>query len=428
MRRIVGTLTAVALVFGWVGFVWPGEEKDARGIIDKAIKAVGGEAKLAKHKAATWKSKGTYYGMGDGLPFEGAYANQWPDQFRMDIENAFVIVLNGDKGWISSGGETKDMSKDQHAAQLHDHRVNWMCSLLPLKDKAFELKSLGEAMVDKEPADVVQVSRKGHPEVKMYFSKKSHLMIRSEYRTKSAEMQFKEVTMQVTYGDYRAVDGVKHSHKQVMKRDGKIFVEAEMSDFQPTAKLDAKTFAKPRRGLKNVQPGGRGRCRAKSCMSIRSPDADAIARAAHVIQAGGLVAFPTETVYGLGANALDPAAVSRIFAAKGRPSANPIIVHVAAIADAKTLVDAWPALAQTLAERFWPGPLTLVLGKQTHVPDLVTAGGPTIALRMPAHPVALALLRTSRVPLAAPSATVRPRCRRRCLNTCWPGWPIGSTC
>src|SRR5256885_9109040 len=108
----------------------------------------------------------------------------------------------------------------------------------------------------------------------------------------------------------------------------------------------------------------------------RAPDPEIIRRAADVLRAGGLVAFPTETVYGLGANALDPAAVAKIFAAKGRPAHNPIIVHVATLAAAGELVADWPDVAQALAERFWPGPLTLVLPKRAHVPDLVTAGGP----------------------------------------------------
>jgi L-threonylcarbamoyladenylate synthase len=122
------------------------------------------------------------------------------------------------------------------------------------------------------------------------------------------------------------------------------------------------------------------------------------------LQQGGLVVFPTETVYGLGANALDAGAVAKIFAAKGRPAGNPIIVHVAEVDDAKKLASAWPEVAQKLAERFWPGPLTLVLPKSACVPDLVTAGGPTVAIRIPAHPVALALLRACKLPLAAPSA------------------------
>ncbi len=114
--------------------------------------------------------------------------------------------------------------------------------------------------------------------------------------------------------------------------------------------------------------------------------------------------MPTETVYGLAAHALDPAAVARIYAAKGRPAWNPLIVHVADTPGARELAREWPASAQRLADAFWPGPLTLVLRKQPHVPDIVTAGADTIALRVPAHPAALALLRVSELPLAAPSA------------------------
>jgi L-threonylcarbamoyladenylate synthase len=135
-----------------------------------------------------------------------------------------------------------------------------------------------------------------------------------------------------------------------------------------------------------------------------APDPEVITRAAELLRAGQLVAFPTETVYGLGANALDAGAVARIFGAKGRPAYNPLIVHVADVAAARNLVTSWPASADRLAKRWWPGPLTLVLPKQAALPDLVTAGLPTVALRIPAHPVALALLRASRVPLAAPSA------------------------
>jgi L-threonylcarbamoyladenylate synthase len=134
------------------------------------------------------------------------------------------------------------------------------------------------------------------------------------------------------------------------------------------------------------------------------PQPDRLARAAAVLRAGGLVAFPTETVYGLGANALDPAAVARIFTAKGRPPNNPLIVHVAEPAQAAQVVASWPEGAARLAERFWPGPLTLVLPRRAEVPDVVTGGGPTVAVRVPAHPVALALLRAAALPLAAPSA------------------------
>ena len=134
------------------------------------------------------------------------------------------------------------------------------------------------------------------------------------------------------------------------------------------------------------------------------PDRDVLQQAAAVLRSGGLVAFPTETVYGLGAHALDEAAVRRIYAAKGRPPLNPLIVHVSSVEMARTLARAWPERADRLASALWPGPLTLVVPRSEGVPDVVTAGGATVGLRMPAHPVALALIDLAGVPVAAPSA------------------------
>jgi len=134
------------------------------------------------------------------------------------------------------------------------------------------------------------------------------------------------------------------------------------------------------------------------------PDPRTLARAAAVLRDGGLVAFPTETVYGLGAHALDPAAVARIFTAKGRPAHDPLIVHLADPADLPKVAADVPALARGLWERFAPGPLTLVLPRHPAVPAAVTAGKDTVAVRIPAHPVALGLIRAAGVPVAAPSA------------------------
>ena len=126
--------------------------------------------------------------------------------------------------------------------------------------------------------------------------------------------------------------------------------------------------------------------------------------AAGRIRAGELVAFPTETVYGLGANALDAAAVAKIYALKGRPGNSPLIVHVASIEMARALVSEWPAAAESLARQYWPGPLTLVLPKAAAIPDIVTAGLATVGIRMPHHAIALELIREAGVPIAAPSA------------------------
>lgn len=135
---------------------------------------------------------------------------------------------------------------------------------------------------------------------------------------------------------------------------------------------------------------------------------------------GGLVAFPTETVYGLGANALDPAAVARIFETKGRPPQNPLIVHAATITTLQKLVAHWPKHAQILADAFWPGPLTLVLPKTPIVPDLISAGLDSVAIRIPDHPAAHALIRRANVPVAAPSANrythISPTTAQHVLN------------
>ncbi len=133
-------------------------------------------------------------------------------------------------------------------------------------------------------------------------------------------------------------------------------------------------------------------------------ETEEMVRAAELIRHGGLVAFPTETVYGLGADATNATAVRRIFEVKRRPATSPLIVHVESEEMAHEYATEWPRSASELAERFWPGPLTLVLRKQPIIPDEVTAGLGTVGLRVPAHPVALELIRTAGLAIAAPSA------------------------
>ena len=139
------------------------------------------------------------------------------------------------------------------------------------------------------------------------------------------------------------------------------------------------------------------------------PDADAVAKAARLLRAGGLVAFPTETVYGLGANAMDAGALGRIYAAKRRPAGDPIIAHIADPAQLDLLAVDVPKLARTLAARFWPGALTLVLRRAPAVPAAIASGRDTVAVRMPAHPVARALIAAAGVPVGAPSANTFTR-------------------
>ena len=135
----------------------------------------------------------------------------------------------------------------------------------------------------------------------------------------------------------------------------------------------------------------------------------AVERASALLRSGEVVALPTETVYGLAANALDPRAIRRIYEVKGRPAHNPIIAHVATLAMAESCASQWPLLADHLARAFWPGPLTLVVARAQAIPDILTAGGPTVGVRWPSHPFMQAVIRRCGFPLAAPSANLSNR-------------------
>ena len=138
-------------------------------------------------------------------------------------------------------------------------------------------------------------------------------------------------------------------------------------------------------------------------------DANKIRKAANILREGGLVAFPTETVYGLGADALNPKGVSKIFKVKGRPPDNPLIIHIGDKTDLEKLAVNIPQDAELLIKKFWPGPLTLVLKKSSIIPKIVNAGLDTVAIRMPSNKIALSLIRGAKVPIAAPSANISTR-------------------
>ncbi|SHE58467.1 L-threonylcarbamoyladenylate synthase [Caldanaerobius fijiensis DSM 17918] len=141
-------------------------------------------------------------------------------------------------------------------------------------------------------------------------------------------------------------------------------------------------------------------------VSKEQPEVDVLREAAKYILNGGIVAFPTETVYGLGANALNPLAVRKIFEAKGRPQDNPLIVHISDIEDVYKYAQKVPDNARTLMDKFWPGPMTLVFKKKNIIPDVITAGLDSVGIRIPSHPVARAFIKECGVPIAAPSANI----------------------
>jgi hypothetical protein len=222
------------------------DDPAARTLVDKAVQAAGGPEKLARFQAATWKETGTYYGMGDGLPYTGKYAVQWPDRFRMEIEGVFTMGLDGDKGWVESQGNAQEMEKEQVAEQKANRYAGWVATLLPLqKDKSFQVAPLPEAKVDNRPAAGVKVSHAGQGDVSLYFDKQNGLLVKSEYRAKAQDLGGKEALYETFYQNYQKVEGAQVPTKFFMNRDGKRFIEAEVSEFKPADKLDAKLFAKP---------------------------------------------------------------------------------------------------------------------------------------------------------------------------------------
>jgi outer membrane lipoprotein-sorting protein len=221
------------------------EASDARAIVDKAVQATGGAETLKKFKGLTWKEKGTYYGQGKGQEYTGEYALEWPSRFRMDIKGVFTIVVDGDKGWIKAAGETKEMPKEHLAAHKENLAADYATRLFPLQTKAYTLAPLPEIKIDGKPALGVKASRKGFGDVSLYFDKESGLLAKMEYTAHSPEEKGKEVKQESVFSDYKEVDGMKVPRKFVMKRDGKVYVEAELLEPKPAEKVDAKLFEKP---------------------------------------------------------------------------------------------------------------------------------------------------------------------------------------
>jgi hypothetical protein len=219
------------------------DDADVRAVIAKSIKAVGGEANLKKHQAVTWKESGIYYGMGDGLPYTGQFAMQFPDKFRMEIVGVFVNVVNGDQGWTSLGGDTREMTKEELDSHKDNLYAGWITTLLPLSHAKYKLSAAGEIKVDDRSAVGVRVSSEGRRDVSLYFDKETHLLVKTERRA-LAEGK-KEVTEESYFREFKVIDGVKMATKMLVTQDGKKFLESEVTELKAEGKLGDAVFGKP---------------------------------------------------------------------------------------------------------------------------------------------------------------------------------------
>jgi hypothetical protein len=234
------------------GLLQSGEAITPRAIVDKAIKAHGGEANLTKHQAMTMKGTGTFYGLGEGIPYTGNWAFQGLTQQSVIIESKvndmtfkFHNVVNGTKGWMKINDDAATaMSKEELDEEHEKMFARWVGTLVPLKDKSFDLALIGEAKVGKKPAIGVRVSKKGHRDISLYFDKTSGLLVKTESpaRDVKADADYTQTTF---FEEFREIMGVQRATKIVVQKDGKRLVEAQMTELQPQEKLDNSVFKEP---------------------------------------------------------------------------------------------------------------------------------------------------------------------------------------
>ncbi|HJZ59013.1 MAG TPA: hypothetical protein VKE74_28980 [Gemmataceae bacterium] len=222
----------------------------ARALVDKAVRAHGGQAELEKLPGVTIKFKGTFHGMGQAIPFTGEIATLGRDQQRIEIvaeaggqKFRIVNVLNRDKGWARAADNTKELDKEDLAEAQEQAYAGWVATLVPLKDKAFTLSTIGQVEIEKRPALGVKVSAKDRRDVDLYFDKETGLLVKTETRVKDDTGQ--EVVQETFLSDHKEVQGTQHAMKFTVKRDGKLYVEVEVSECQLAEKLEDSVFAKP---------------------------------------------------------------------------------------------------------------------------------------------------------------------------------------
>jgi hypothetical protein len=250
MRTFLLSSLALCLLLGPADRV-RGQE-DLRVVIDKAIKAHGGQERIDKVKAGQTRMKGTIHLAGKAaIPFTQEMLYQWPNQFKavMEIEGngqkfTVTTVSNGDKGWINDGQKTQELEGKALAEMKEEAHLARLARLTGLKDKTVQLSGLGESKVDGRPAVGVKVTSKGHRDVSLYFDKASGLLVKTERQAVDV-MSGRELSEEKVFSDYQEVDGLQSAKKVVVYRDGKKFMEVEVVSVKFLDKLDPGVFAKP---------------------------------------------------------------------------------------------------------------------------------------------------------------------------------------
>jgi hypothetical protein len=251
MQRFIGAALAAALVIG-IALPARADDNDAKAIIDKAIKALGGEEKLAKLKAYSWKAKGAITFGGNDNEFTSQATVQGLDHFRSEFDGDFggnkvkgVTVLAGDKGWRIFADNKMELEKE---ALANEKRALYLqvvpATILPLKEKGFKVEAAGEEKVGDKPALVVKATGPDDKTFTLYFDKESGLPVK--LKAKVVGFNGDEFTQETTFADYKEFDGVKKATKVESKRDGEKFLGSQVTEFKILEKVDPKTFEEPK--------------------------------------------------------------------------------------------------------------------------------------------------------------------------------------
>lgn len=240
-------LAGLALLIS-AGFTQAEDDPKAREIVERAIKASGGAKTLKNQVRLDIEDKGTFYGMGEGVPYEGRFTFHWPDRFRMEIVNAFTII-NTPKGvWVESMGNVMEVTGDPLKYSRQESEGAYITSLIPLikPNPKYKLSLFGKEEVAGEACDGVNVARKDGPVITMFFSQKTGLMLKYQTTVHSAEKGYEEVAEQTLYSDFKKVDGVMMPMKATILRDGEKYVESESTSVKFPKELDESLFEKPK--------------------------------------------------------------------------------------------------------------------------------------------------------------------------------------
>jgi hypothetical protein len=248
MRRNLFAALAVCVLFA----PRAAADEAAQAILDKAIQAAGGAENLTKYPASEWKGKGKFYGFGEGIEYTGVWSQFYPGRSKTVLDVEFngmkiqnVRVVNGDKGWQVAMGSLQDLDKDQLYEALQGLHYDRVLTFVPLKDKGYTLTSLGESMVEKQPAVGIKVSHKDHRDIQLFFDKTSGQLLKGTIKVKDQMTGGQPVDQEMHYGGYKDFQGRQVATKVRIHREGKLYIENEITEYKRLEKLDEKVFGKP---------------------------------------------------------------------------------------------------------------------------------------------------------------------------------------